>query len=462
MRSLFIKIFVWFWLANTLVAAAVTLAMGAGFGRSTPRFDIVLSSMLMTYGQGAVAILEHDGPTALREHVRGVHDSLHYAVFLYNDRGEELSGGSAPAGARELALRVARSGSTSESVPDPAALMAVKLRGSQGRGYVAVAHLAPGPFGYLTAGSRPVVLQLITIVLTAGVVCYGLSRYLTGPLRKLRTAAQQLAQGDMTVRAGTGNRRDEIGQLGRDFDFMAERLESLMASQQRLLRDMSHELRSPLARLNVALELAAQRSGPDANDALDRIGREARRLNGLIGELLTLSRLEASQKVADKTTIDLAELVRQIVADADFEAMGSGRRVRLDRCDGCAAAGTLELVRSAIENVIRNGIRYTAEGTQVDVELACEPRDGESQAVIRVRDHGPGVPQDSIKDIFRPFYRVGDHRDRQTGGVGLGLAIAQQAMRLHGGTISAINAPGGGLVVELRLPATIRGQELRT
>jgi signal transduction histidine kinase len=462
MRSLFVKIFVWFWLANTLVAAAVTLAMGAGFGMSTPRFDTVLGSMLATYGQGAVAILEHDGPAALREHVREAPDTLHFSVFLFNDQGEALSEAPPPAGARELALRVARSDASSESVPDPSALMAVKVRGSQGRRYVVVAHLAPGPFGYLTAGPRPVVLQLITIVLTAGAVCYGLSRYLTGPLRKLRAAAQQLAQGDWTVRAGTGNRRDEIGELGRDFDFMAGRLESLMASQQRLLRDMSHELRSPLARLNVALELAAQRSGPEANDALDRIAREARRLNGLIGELLTLSRLEASQKAADKTTIDLAELVAQIVADADFEATGSKRRVSLHRCDECAATGTLELVRSAIENVVRNGIRYTAEGTQVDVELVCEPRDGESRAVIRVRDHGPGVPGESIKDIFRPFYRVGDHRDRQTGGVGLGLAIAQQAMRLHGGTISAANAPDGGLEVELSLPTVIKGSQQTT
>jgi len=220
------------------------------------------------------------------------------------------------------------------------------------------------------------------------------------------------------------------------------------------LRDMSHELRSPLARLNVAVGLLRQRTGSELSGVLDRIEREGQRLNDLIGQLLTLARLEGGMKAKEETQIDLGGLVHEIVADAEFEAQSCMRQVHLLSCDECTITGAPELLRSAIENIIRNGIRYTPESSAVEVSLLCEQRDGKPHAMVRFRDHGPGVPEDLINDIFRPFYRVADDRDRQTGGVGLGLAIAQQAVRLHGGTIVATNAPDGGFVVEIDLPAT--------
>jgi two-component system sensor histidine kinase CpxA len=289
----------------------------------------------------------------------------------------------------------------------------------------------------------------------AGIVCYGLARHLIRPIRTLRTSTRRLADGDLTVRVGAAvqKRHDELGDLGRDFDYMAERIDSLVSAQRKLLRDMSHELRSPLARLRVALELARRQTGPEVSGILGRIERETRRLDELIGALLTVARLEGGEIRSERMRIDLAALVHEIVADADFEARSRGRRVSLLRGDACTVVGTVEFLRSAIENVVRNAIRYTTEGTQVEVAVTRQERDGESRAVICVRDHGPGVREDSLQDIFRPFYRVDDDRDRQTGGTGLGLAIAQQAVRLHEGTISAENAQGGGLLVELTLPA---------
>ncbi len=454
MRSLFSKIFIWFWLANVLLTVAMTFVMRAMVAADPPKFDSVLSNTLALYGRGAVLILEREGPEALERHMTDSTAPLPFPVFLLDDRGDELGGDLAPRAARELAVQMARDGTAFVTTQGSPRFMGVRLSGSRGGHYAVVGQLPSGSLQNLVTEPRLILMQLVAVILTAGVLCYGLSGYLTAPLRRLSAAARQLARGDLKVRAGTrvGSRRDEIGRLGRDFDDMAERIESLMSSQQRLIRDMSHELRSPLARLSVALGLAVQTSGPESKDALDRIEREAHRLDKLIEEMLTLSRLEGSDRVVGDTSIDLSDLVREVVADADFEAVSLGRHVRVLGCDSCTTKGTPELLRSAIENVIRNSIRYTPEGTQVDVTLHVERMEGNSRAIARVRDHGPGVPEDAIPHIFRPFYRVGDDRNRQTGGVGLGLAIAQQAVRLHGGSISAANAPDGGLVIDISLP----------
>jgi len=244
---------------------------------------------------------------------------------------------------------------------------------------------------------------------------------------------------------------------------MATRVEALVSAQNRLLRDISHELRSPLARLSVALDLARKRAGAAAAGDLDRIEREAKRLNELIGQLLTLSRRESDADRVWLEDVNLAALVRDVAADADFEAGGRNRSVAVAECDECETRGTESLLRSAVENVVRNAVFHTPEGTAVTISLRCEQNGNEEsdggnrsgsrprQAVIAVRDEGAGVPEDALKEIFRPFYSVDDSRTRETGGTGLGLAITERALRLHGGTVVATNVPGG-FVVELRLP----------
>jgi two-component system sensor histidine kinase CpxA len=276
---------------------------------------------------------------------------------------------------------------------------------------------------------------------------------LTTPLFKLRTTTNQLAEGDFSARVGTklAKRRDEIGELGRDFNTMAERLESMVKAQQRLLGDISHELRSPLARLGVALGLARKRSGADANGALDRIERESENLNEMISQLLTLTRLESGTDGRKRSNVDLDALVREVSEDADFEARSLNRSVQVVSSDKCSINGVEDLLRSAVENVVRNAVRFTPEGTAVEVALRKQNGSGDNYAVISVRDRGNGVPTESLEKIFRPFYRTEDARDRQSGGgSGLGLAITERAVRMHGGTVAATNAPEGGLSVEMR------------
>jgi two-component system, OmpR family, sensor histidine kinase CpxA len=239
--------------------------------------------------------------------------------------------------------------------------------------------------------------------------------------------------------------------LVRDFNFMAERVEALVTSQRQLISDISHELRTPLARVNATLGLARQRLGDDV--LFDRLERDAERLNEMIGRLLTVARLDITAALPKMRRTDLKALVSDIVEDAEWEARERNSRVDLV-CDGeCHIDANPELLRSATENIVRNAIRYTATGTSVEVHL--ESRDGNSgkEAIIRVSDRGSGVPDRELANIFRPFYRVADARDRDSGGVGLGLAIADRVARIHGGTVRARNRAGGGLEVVMTIQA---------
>jgi two-component system sensor histidine kinase CpxA len=297
-------------------------------------------------------------------------------------------------------------------------------------------------------------LRLLVVLLVGGIFCFWLARYLTKPFVNLRATTNQLAEGNLGARveAKLTKRHDEVGQLGRDFNGMAERLETTVKAQQRLLGDISHELRSPLARLGVALGLARQRSGPDAAGSLDRIERESDNLNEMIRQLLTLTRLESGTDSRKRTNVDLAALVRDVAEDADFEARSLNRSVQVVASDKCSINGVEELLRSAVENVVRNAVRFTPEGTAVEVALTRQNGAADNFAVISVRDRGNGVPDESLEKIFRPFYRTEDARDRQSGGgTGLGLAITERAVRMHGGTVEATNAPGGGLSVKMKL-----------
>ncbi len=289
-------------------------------------------------------------------------------------------------------------------------------------------------------------IRYLALLLAALLVCYALARYLSSPIQKIRRATQKLAAGELGTRVGdgVGNRRDELAVLAKDFDVMAERIESLITSQKRLSRDVSHELRSPLARMNVALEIAKQKSNGEASPLLDRIEAESNRLNEMISRLLTLSRLETGSQDFERSEIDLTALVEQTVSDADFEATAVGKSVRITHADICNIIGSDELVSSAVENVLRNAVRYTRNGSAVEVSLKSE----NGRATVSVRDHGGGVPEDELQNLFRPFYRVGEARDRSTGGTGLGLAIAEQAIKAHKGSMNAKNT-GDGLLVEM-------------
>jgi two-component system sensor histidine kinase CpxA len=388
----------------------------------------------------------------IRTKVRGI---------LLDENGFSVSGRSSHV-PKLLVEQALQSPQPEFTVADVGTFGAVHVVGPSGRNYVLAVRMAGGPYGYRLSTQTQVLRWTLAVVLST-LICYVLTRYLTRPILDLSAAVRKLAAGDLSARAAPVTRRQwgEIGELVEDFNRMAERIEGLVSSQRQLISDISHELRSPLARLNVALGLARQRAGSQAAGPLDRIEREADRLNELIGRLLTLARMEASSGPPERKPVDLHELLLEVVADAEFEAQDRECRVGFrdsapavppaagSHARPCRVMGSAELLRSGVENVVRNAIRYTAPGTAIEVVLSAAG----GWATISVRDRGPGIPDSELANVFRPFYRVAGARERETGGVGLGLAIAERAVRLHGGDIRAANDfEGAGLTVEIRLP----------
>lgn len=319
--------------------------------------------------------------------------------------------------------------------------------------WLALAVVAAILLAMLVHGGLHTILMRISVhdfslfLIGGAIFCYFLASYLTRPLQKLAEAAAAIAQGRLDTRVDPSLRRrkDEIATLAANFDRMAERIEALVEGQRRLLGDVSHELRSPLSRLTVALSLARQSPPEEVAENLDRIGIEARRLDALIGQLLTLNRIDTGVDRKTAAVFDLANLVQEVASDADFEARARRRRVLVTRADACQIRGFEEPLRSAIENVVRNAIRYTPEGTAVEISLCVQG----AVAALEVRDSGPGVPPAMLAQIFQPFQRVDGSSSE---GAGLGLAIARRAVEIHGGVIEARNLPQGGLAVEIRLP----------
>ena len=448
MKSLFLKIFLSYWVAQALfVALAILITVVMRERGESAAWDAQQAAVL----EKAVQAYEHGGPSEARRYFEEVRDSFHVRAYLLDEKGQDVSGRDLPRWAESLGKGAEPPRRDFWQHVTPSPFRRQVQTAASGHRYTLVAFLPPGgPFG---PGGVPGLSILIGII-SSGLVCYLLARYLTAPVVRLRAATQRLAAGDLSARAGglAARRRDEMAQLVRDFDAMAERLEAAVHAQARLLNDISHELRSPLARLNVASALAHQRAGVEAHSALERIDLEAERLNELIGGLLTIARLESGNDARQKSPVLLGEIIEGIAADANFEAQGRNCGVESVIKEDCVVMGAPSLLHSAIENVVRNAARYTREGTSAKITLERGQSKGGAEAVVRIVDSGPGVPEEALDKLFRPFYRIDDARGRKTGGVGLGLAITERAVRLHGGTVKASNRPEGGLQVEIRLP----------
>ena len=448
MKSLFVRIFLSFWAAQALfivLAILVTIAMRPARRGIENRESEILAETVNAYQSG--------GERAAHEYLEGLWHTEHVRAFVFDAAGKELSGHQhVPPWIEETRRGTSsRRGWLDGLMPDRIKRQALTLDGKR---YTLVIELPPGPRVFFGPMHEFPSLGVLIAVISSGLVCYLLARSMTSPVTRLRNAAQSLAAGNLSARTGApaGGPRGEMVELMRDFDVMAERLEVLVDSQSRLLKDVSHELRSPLARLSVALGLARQKATPEIEGSLNRIELEADRLNQLIQRLLTISRLESGADGLRKSSLSLRELVEQVCHDAEYESAGRHCRVVTEGEDEFLVEGDPDLLRSAVENVIRNATRYTAEGTTVEVKL--ERQDGPSggEMVIHVSDSGPGVPQEALAKIFEPFYRLDDARNRQTGGAGLGLSIADRAIRLHGGQVRASNRKEGGLEVQIRIP----------
>jgi two-component system sensor histidine kinase CpxA len=244
-----------------------------------------------------------------------------------------------------------------------------------------------------------------------------------------------------------------------DFNEMADRIEDLLSAHKILLRDVSHELRSPLARLNVALELAREEAGAP-NEALDRAGLESSRLSDLISELLSLSKMEIVHEIPQSQRIDLGDLVESLMPDLLFEAESRGCLLAHEEACTAQVDGSRDLLRRAIENVIRNAIRHSPPGQTVEIKTKSHFEQQSPIAIVEICDRGSGVPEKELQSIFRPFYRIDASRQSSTGGFGVGLAIADRAVQIHHGSICARNRPDGGLCVEIRLPCVLEPRAL--
>jgi signal transduction histidine kinase len=459
LRSLFLKIFLSFWLAmvlvsGTLIASVVTTQSQFRAMRGD-EFDRTVMPLMAAR---AADILDDHGMGALADFLTSLQTTLHWQAYLFDDEGKEILSQPSPPEVDAMAISALQSVGTNIQTSHGTKFAATRTTGSTGTHYVLVigTHVE-SVADVLRAPIQVQIVRAAAVLFIAGFVCFLLAKYITAPILQLRAATHRLATGNLSARVGeaAGNRSDELAELSRDFDHMAEQIESLIFSQRRLIADISHELRSPLARLTVALGLTRLHANPECSSSLDRIELEAGRLNTLIGSLLRLARLEGGSEALERQQVDLDRLVAEVVADANFEAQSRKRQVRVTQTDACTIRGNQELLRRAIENVIRNAVNYTGEGTEVEIALQKVSNNGDTSAVVSVRDHGPGVPENALPDIFLPFYRVGDARDRSTGGSGLGLSITDRAVRLHGGNVRAINSPNGGLLIELHLPDAV-------
>lgn len=442
MRSLFFKIFAFFWLCTALIVGVfVATAQRPTEDQLRAAIHRGLSPAILSNAGMLIRAYESGGCPALKEGQRSVEpgrlplDVLDSSGNLLCENKRRMNVDPIPSPGTVDFRTI---GSQRFGISGP-------LQGKAGS-YLAVFELrrVEPP---LVQG--PIFKRLLLALIISGLICALLARYLTRPITRLRTAAQRIAAGDLKARAGNGRSQlDEVGQLVKDFDYMADRLEILIGAQQRLISDVSHELRSPITRLKLALDLAHSDSPRGLSPVLERIEREAERLSSLVGMLLTLSRLEAGDTQPESTMVHLPDLLAEIAADAEIEAQSRQCRVELERMQECWIEGNAELLRSAFENVIRNAIRYTEPCTAVRVNAKCD----DHEVRIIVQDHGPGVPESELDKVFKPFYRVDTSRERRTGGVGLGLAIAERAIKLHNGTITAGNLKQGGFQIEISLP----------
>jgi two-component system sensor histidine kinase CpxA len=449
MRSLFFKIFIIFWIAQTLIFVISTaLILARRFPRPASMLDPAFSSLRAEAAE-ALQLFDASGCPGFDSFTQ-----QHRGEFaLVDENGKTVCGNGSLSAQDQVP-------STTEIYGRPLGqdtvwtLPVVSAKGQQFRFLVSVHRERHTWYGDMMHFAFP---QLLVAVAVGGLTTFVLVMTFTRPVINLREAARQLAMGRLNARAKESRKpsalhADEFDALLHDFNHMAERLESLVNAQKMLLRDVSHELRSPLARASVALELARDDADSTMTTHLDRIQRETERLNQLIGQLLALSSLEANEDEVGFERVALNDLLTEIVSDANYEAHQRNCSVIFEPGGELEIVGRRELIYRAVENVVRNAIRFTEEGTAVEIQTATVQDGSRKVASIQVSDHGPGIPETEIESIFRPFYKVDQARSPQKGGFGVGLAIAERSVKLHKGDVRAFNRATGGLTIEMRFP----------
>ena len=443
---LFLKIFFWYWLTAWGMIAVVLLGTHlTGMRQVSP--PNMFATVAPVLAAEAVNSYESGGPEAFARFSQNVNDK-HRQLFLLDGFYKDVL--SRPLS--DDGLRVAHSAKDGQLFVLRGRIAAYKFVSSSGHPYVLLLYLESG----LRALIDTILGDLISfpLLLLVTFLCLGLAYHIASPIHSIQETARKVAQGDLKARvpASVSRRFDELAPLAKDFDSMVSRLDSLIESQKKLLNSVSHELRSPLARINLSLALLRSHFTPDSDDLFQRLDHDVEKIDLLMGQLLTLSRLEAGFSSAEKEDVDFSQLVEETAADANFEAQALGKSVSLQTTGSIILRNAdPHALRSACENVIRNAVRFTRPGTDVQIVLEIDRSSPETPAYLSVRDCGPGVPAASLEAIFQPFYRI-TGQGEEAGGNGLGLAIACEAIRLHHGTIRAENIRPEGLEITIRLP----------
>ena len=454
-RRLFVKVFLWFWL--TAIALFAIYFGSRTIGTRVLAPTNVIAAFAPRFAQDAARAYESGGTEEFAKFEHSISGNHQQEVYLIDGAGNDVLGRPIPPESRGIVQAVRSDGRVVTHFTLMSRSAACRFTSPSGRPYVLLVRirLTSGRFLEDTEGGG--FLFFCGVFLLVTLFCFWLTHHITSPIRGLQAAARKLATGDLSVRSPPeiSKRHDELAALALDFDSMVERMVALVGAQRNLLSTVSHELRSPLARFSMALGLLRNQSPPCGEDLLDRMECEIQRIDVLMSQLLTLSRLETGLSSTERKNLNFSQLVQELVADGDFEARSSGKSVRLwDEGNVFIEEADQQALRSACENIIRNAVRFTRPGSEVQVTLRSEDEDASPQAILRVRDYGPGVPADSLQQIFQPFFRLTSTRSEDNG-FGLGLAIAFEAIRLHRGSIVASNADVCGLEVRISLPARL-------
>ncbi|MCW8924848.1 MAG: ATP-binding protein [Xanthomonadales bacterium] len=413
------------WINQTVILLNVVEEPERAYDVNLKRFEAKL-----------VKDLHQGGERQMRKSLQALPRGLRNHVFVIDDNGKELLG-------RERVLKKHRQ--------VKARLATRKLQDANGRVYTLISAARPPPKSLLAPGPWGVGMRLAVAAVISALVSLLLARYLAAPLGLLSRASRTLAKGDLSTRVGPplARRKDEFGQLALDMDEMARRLQVSQQANQRLLRDVSHELRSPLARLRVALEIARNKDQSQVGAELDRIELESERLENLVDEVLGLLRESTGPAELNVTHFDLAELLQDLVETVNYEIGERGEAIELQAPAPVTLHADRELLWRVFENLLRNAMIHSQDAGGIEI---CLEQASSDEIQVSVRDSGPGIAEAHIDRIFEPFYRVDEARSRGSGGHGLGLAIAASAVRRHGGRILASNREQGGLEVRVVLP----------